>query len=606
MTRTDWLAVGVLLLATALVAPWLAADPLTFDEVRSLVASGAGFHGPTSYPLGVWGRVAAQSPDQALGFPFVVYPWVALVGTSELALRWLPTLAGLLTVALVYRTGRELFSPSAGLAAALVLATSVLYLAYMHKFRVFTLVSLAVALTLWGYWRLALRPRPPGMLARAAFVVGGIGLFYGHYFTTPLVAALGLFHLARPPYDRRWWSVVGTALVPIAVFALEVPVILRGLAFNSGRSHLHELSLPPLGVINGVATYFSNGYPWLLVVLLAVAVWGGWRQRRVWWLLVAVVGMVTAYVAMNEIVNLFLLRRIRYALGLWVPLALLVGYAMTVTGTRWRWLTPLLMVGWAGLGITATVSGALMDFDSGDDRIFPDWRQVVDPVRAASDPGDVTLLVGRHSDRQWHYTHGIDPLPVFKSDMDTGYLPLMVEDALRVWLIEERTTSVNGRDEMARAYLDEQQYTVCDTLYDAWDFRLTLYAAAPTFCPSDTQTADFGGLLVLGDWAVTGEDDSVTVNLNWRISEDMTPWTYSAAVYLLDDQNAVVAQADIGFDGADGPQTPMRAVLTPPDDAAYTVAVTVYAWETGAKLPVAALMDDVTVQGDLLLLDDSC
>ncbi len=605
MTRTDWLAVGVLLLALVLAVPWLAADPLTFDEVRSLVASGAGFHGPVDYPFGVWERLVSQSPDQALGFPFVVVPWVALVGTSELALRWLPTLAGLLTIALTYRLGRELFGASAGLAAALVLATSVLYLAYMHKFRVFTLVSLAVALTLWGYWRLALRPRPPGVGARAAFIGGGIGLFYGHYFTTPLVVALGLFHLSRPPYDRRWWSVVGTALVPIAVFGFEVPVILRGLAFNSGREYLHDQALPPLGVVDGVATYFSNGYPWLLAGLLAVALWHGWRIRRIWWLLFVALGMVAAHIAMNEVVNLFLLRRIRYALGVWVPLALLVGYAMAVAGTRWRLITPALMVGWALLGVAATRSGELMAFDSGDDRVFPDWREVTAPVRAGSAPGDVMLLVGRHSDRQWHYTHGIDPLPVFGGDMDAGYLPLMIADAPRVWLVEERTTTVSGRDEMARNYLDDNAYIICETPYDDWDFRLTLYAATPTFCPSAVQTADFGGMLVLGDWAITADDETVMVDLNWRIAPEMPSWTYSAAVYLLDGENAVVAQVDIGFDGADGPHKPMRAVLTPPDESTHRVAVTVYAWETGAKLPVSALADAVTVSGDLLVLSAS-
>lgn len=606
MTRADWLAVGVLLLAAGLAAPWLAADPLTFDEVRSLVASGAGFHGPVAYPFGVWERVAAQSPDQALGWAFVVYPWVALVGTSEAALRWLPLLAGLLAIALTYRTGRELFGPSAGLGAALVLATSALYLAYMHKFRVFTLVSLAVALALWGYWRLALRPRPPGAGARAAFVAGGVGLFYGHYFTTPLVAALALFHLARAPYDRRWWGVVATALVPIAIFGFQVPVILRGLAFNSGRGHLHELALPAAGVLGAVATYFSNGYPALLVALLGVAVWGGWRSRRAWLLLAAVAGMVAAYVVMNEIVNLFLLRRVRYALGVWVPLALLAGYGMALAGRRWRVLTPLLALGWAVLGVTATLSGGLMAFTSGDDRVFPDWRQVVDPVRAESDPGDVTLLVGRHSDRQWHYTHGIDPLPVFKGDMDAGYLPLMVAGAPRVWLIEDRTTTLNGRDDLARAYLDETGYTACAVRYDGWDFRLTHYAATPTFCPTDARAADFGGLLHLAAWDVGERDGAVTVDLNWHIGPQMPPWTYSAAAYLLDGSGGVVAQADIGFDAADGPFTPMRAVLTPPPAAApYTVAVTVYAWETGAKLPVTALADTVRADGALLVLADT-
>ena len=83
--------------------------------------------------------------------------WGRATGWSELAVRALPWLTGLLTLACVYRFGRALFTARVALTATLLLSTSVVFLTYMHVARSYAAAMLFAAIVLWAYWRVALQ-----------------------------------------------------------------------------------------------------------------------------------------------------------------------------------------------------------------------------------------------------------------------------------------------------------------------------------------------------------------------------------------------------------------------------------------------------------------
>ena len=159
--------------------------------------------------------------------------WGRLVGWSEVAVRALSLFFGMLTLAWVYRTGRDLLAPQAGLFAALLLSASVFFLAYMIHARAFTLIALCSTLCIWSYWRLVLNPRPTGMGAPAGLLLGSVGLLYSHYFSALFLPALGLFHLLFVPKNRRWWRpVLLLGLAPCLATA-QLPLSCRGLAITA-------------------------------------------------------------------------------------------------------------------------------------------------------------------------------------------------------------------------------------------------------------------------------------------------------------------------------------------------------------------------------------
>ena len=242
VTTTAWLwALLPLLFAATIVIPLLDVDAFSGDEPASLFAAGIRRPGPWS-PADVWGQTA---PRHAPGWAMLLSVWGPFVGWSEFAIKALSFFVGLLTLAWVYRTGRDLFAPAAGLFAALLLSASVIHLAYMTRADLYALVALCAAICLWYYWRVALYPQQPGKGVQAGLLLGSIGLLYSHYLGALLLPVLGLFHLLFVPKNRRWWRPVLLFGLATLAGALQLPLLLRGLAYTEGEDLAsHFLAAP--------------------------------------------------------------------------------------------------------------------------------------------------------------------------------------------------------------------------------------------------------------------------------------------------------------------------------------------------------------------------
>ena len=283
-----------------------------------------------------------RSPDQAWGHVVVFSQWGRLAGWSELAIRSLPWLTGLLTLAWVYRIGRALFTARVALTAMLLLSTSVVFLTYMHKARSYGLAMLFAAIVLWAYWRVALHPLTPGLGARALLVLGATGLLYAHYFGALLLPALALFHLFFVRKERRWRQPV-VLLGLAALLALpQVPDLLSGIAHNQEKDHLHAEALRYPEVIATFLRYLSNGLleirrPFSTLFTLALPlplVLFGWRSRRnrqcpgaVWYLLLTGILLLLLLLGASEWLRVFEEKRVRYLVMLWLPSLLLFSQA---------------------------------------------------------------------------------------------------------------------------------------------------------------------------------------------------------------------------------------------------------------------------------------
>ena len=258
-TSLSWLwALLPLLLAAALAIPLLDVDAFNGDEPASLVAAGIMRSGPWSLEE-VLSPVARASPEQALGWPLLLSAWGRFVGWSEVAVRALSLFFGMLTLAWVYRTGRDLLAPRAGLFAALLLSASVFFLAYMIHARAFTLIALCSTLCIWSYWRLVLNPRPTSMGAPAGLLLGSVGLLYSHYFSALFLPALGLFHLLFVPKSRRWWRPVLLIAVAALLAMLQLPGFLEGLKDTAADEALHSQALSGAAVAAHLVRFLSNG-----------------------------------------------------------------------------------------------------------------------------------------------------------------------------------------------------------------------------------------------------------------------------------------------------------------------------------------------------------
>ncbi len=606
-----WQATLVLLLAGALAVPQLNFDAFSEDELNSIIVSGGAHYGELTYPLGVIAKTNEHSPDQALGFPLIARLWGDFVGWSEFALRVLPTLAGLLTLALVYRLGSDLFTPLVGFVAVLSMATSTFYITYMHKFRTFTLLSLAIALTLWCYWRVALAPSKPGWVAHVGLVVGGLGLVYLHYFAVPVLVALGAYHLLFVRKDGRWWRAVGLfALVGLA-FLPQVAFLLEGLSYNvTSNPDLRRRALSPGGVVLRMLTFFGNGIPVVTVGFLAGAATAFFLvirndiRHRIG--LVAFLGVMVllGIILMNELAGVMVPRRVRYLMPLWVPLSLLVGVAIWKIYALNAVLGRMILVVWAVFGVAVNIDGSLMVFDGGDDGRTPAWREATAVVYSDGDPGDAYLYVGVFEQLLGHYTHELPNRHFIFPYLGEADMSNAVADHNRVWLTWSRAFGYPQNLPTLLQLFERRQYVQCDIYWADELFETSLYAKSQVFCPEGDTLLRFGDDFTLVGWEQIPDAETLTVNTNWQLAPGIPLHTYSIGVYVFDDAGQLRTQQDVPLDAADGPYFPAQAILDvsalAPGD--YTLRTAVYEWQTGERLTGQDLRPDSALAGTLLSL----
>ena len=608
--RHAWLwALLPLLLAAALVAPILGKHVFDSDEAATMINAGARHLGPFTPAEAVHTSVT-RSPDQAWGHVVVFSQWGRVVGWSELAIRTLPWLTGLLTLAWVYRLGRALLSQRIALTTMLLLSTSLVFLIYMHKARPYGLAMLFAVIILWAYWRIALHPRPPGRGARAVLVLGATGLLYAHYFAALLLPALALFHLFFVRKERRWWQPV-LLLGLAALLALpQVPDLLSGIAHNQEKDLLHAEALRYPEVIAAFLLYLSNGlleirrpFSTLFALALPLPLFiFGWRSRRnrqppgaVWYLLLTSILLLLLLLGAIEWLLVFKDKRLRYLVTLWPPVLLLISQAfIQPSRVNLRRSVGLALVALMAL---AGASGFLLEAELVR---FSRLRSVpIAATRAIAAEGSANgfLVVGRSlslvgAGRVYElYTGAYDKRRMLLEAYTTSdELLKRAQEHDLVWLMslssQEKALHLPSHIERFR----QDGWFHCRSWRDSAvalelllaplstaSGRLQFESAATLLAPDDLLLRD--GRLLL--WAGLRSEDETFLD------------RYSLAIHIIDSRSGMrVAQADTGV----GPGTYVQLCreidvsALPPGD--YEVRVALYDWQTGVRLSAHDLETD--------------
>ena len=141
---------------------------------------------------------------------------------SEVGARLLSILSAVLTVPLIYLTGRRMFDALVGLLAAGLLTLNAFFVQYAQEARSYALALLLVTAATYLFVRAIDRPTPRAWLTYAA--VATLAL-YAHYFAGLVVLA----HLTALPFrwptaGRRWpflaFALVALASAPLALAAM--------------------------------------------------------------------------------------------------------------------------------------------------------------------------------------------------------------------------------------------------------------------------------------------------------------------------------------------------------------------------------------------------
>lgn len=281
------LLLGVILLGTALRFHALGEDSLWNDEI--IQAAWA------RESLGWIYNQLRPSFEAALGV--YILHFVRLVGENEFILRFPGVLYGILSLALIYRLGRQLLEPLTGVLAALLLAVSAFHLRHSQEVHPYTLVVMLSILSLDGFVRTLRRPT---WGAWSVWILATALSVYAHPFTIFVFAAemgtvailrIGrLLQMARPVQLKRF--LLGGMLVVLLWMPEFVPALPDLMTRSSSQAvvdssaasgaWLPTLLVDPSSLVRELAISFA-GTPTnlaVLAILVAVGIFAVWIDRR--------------------------------------------------------------------------------------------------------------------------------------------------------------------------------------------------------------------------------------------------------------------------------------------------------------------------------------
>ena len=243
-----------LLLACALILSLLGANSaLRSDEVWSVETASHSF-----------GQMMAELKDDVHPplFYLLLFPWMRLVGTSEVAIRALSGLLFVLAVWTVYKWAETLGGPRAGLLSAAIFLSCPLSLVAAQLARMYSLLLLASALSTWMYWNVFVGGKQRYLPWWAAANVVGSMTHVWFFF---LLFAQGMHWLLWRRKDGLRFALGGAvSLTPYGL--LWLPVLIRQLRKSSEATAW--LEVPGLTDLEQLAFFYGGVFalalPWLL------------------------------------------------------------------------------------------------------------------------------------------------------------------------------------------------------------------------------------------------------------------------------------------------------------------------------------------------------
>ena len=471
-------------------------------------------------------------------FPFIIHFWARLVdalpgtdpGTAgrDVAFRLFPCLVGILTIPLVFLTGRTLLKDdAAALLGALVFAISPFQVNYAQELRNYTChVALGTAAFLFVVKALE-ENRVRHWVAWTLCAAAGI---YNNSFMVWVIVALNGYFVTVLPWHAgrlRAWIASNLAVILLAIPALKLAMFYAAV-FESAHEHWYPYPSPRLVLLTFKAFFMGYSpsrlaYTAMVVVAGTLTLLGLVRLRHSPRAMLALCALALVPTLGNAIYfqfSNFPYYTHRLMICSAVPCYILVGYGMRVVKHR-------AFSAVAAILFIALTLPALADHYA--NRIHPVWDHRVavlhkienrDAARFVADRCDERdiighrvrytvfsfdyYLAGHNVDRRvlcftrlgsesatWGYPH----LPIYEN---YGVLPVRVEDCIatasRLWYVKTfwEPYAYDPESELLRRWFDAHAFRQLSQPFDG--LTLFLYDNAPDAraAARTWQLADFG------------------------------------------------------------------------------------------------------------------
>ena len=463
--------------------------------------------------------------------------WGDVFGSSELALRSLSAVWGLVAVVLTFLIGKRLFGTLQGTLAALLLAVAPLAVYYSQEVRMYAQVTALGLLATYAYAR-----RNDWLYALA-----GLASLYTQYLGIAFLIALNAHAIVwfRTRQQKEWLTWLAANAVIAVGFLPWLPTFIdqQSHALNTSPRNVLGLTQETFTAYGGGVAH-SDIFLWAGVLLVVLACVGFALSRDLEsaslclliWLLP--LGLV---VALGLKSGLF---EVRY-LVLGLPGLLL----LTAVGAA-RIVPRQLVLAPVGLALAPAIIGlSAQYFDPSLAR--DDYRGLVADIEREARPTDAVVLVAPNQTEIFgYYYHGELPMiglpaqrPIDPQDT-TQRLDAIRSRYERVWLVSWAQAEADPKGLIA-GWLADNGFQATHQWYGSVQLALIGFAPAATTRKVDA-ALDNGVVLDayrIASWSLK-PGETLDLTLVWRAAKGPTTDHWKVFTHLLDSASEVVAQRD--------------------------------------------------------------
>ncbi|TVR20648.1 MAG: hypothetical protein EA396_10305 [Anaerolineaceae bacterium] len=566
------LIVAVLLLAAATRWHMIGEQSLWNDEGTSYVQA--------TRSLGAIADNAARDIHPP-GYYWMLAGWVRLVGTSELGLRSLSALAGVLSVALTFALGRRLFGAAVGGLAAGFVALNTFSITYGQEARMYALLAMWGAASMWLFavFALSANQQTRRRAAPALALVNAAGL-YTHYAFPFVMLAQGIAFLVyaalkitaptirRDMADWKRQTALYVALnaLTLALFAPWLSTALAqittwpttGDAIPASEALAVILGYMAFGITSGPGVTIAVAFFLLFALVQARDETDAEARPRAGWRVLVPVLWVAVSVGLFMALDLFREANLKFLLPAQIGFALWMARGVAVL---WHIRTrddhalirhtPKIaaLLGTAYLFVTLGAGLSPLYHDPAYQR--DDYRAIVADIESNLHRDDAIILngAGQAEVFGYYYTGAAEvyPLPEGFSigDEDTAAQTRAI--IARHRMIYAVLWGTDERD--PRRVVETTLGTLAYPVDSRWfgDVRLARYAAGDDMPPATALDLRFGDSITLIDYTLSPvtvrAGDAVRLRLTWQ-AETALDGRYKVFVQLLNPDGVLVAQRD--------------------------------------------------------------
>ena len=202
-----WLVAG---LGLALRAFQLNRDGLWNDEAFSVMAA--------SQPFTQMFAEIVRDGVHPPAFYLYLHPWISLFGNSEIAVRSLSVLFGVLSIGLIYVLAKRLYGAQTALMATFLLAVSSFHIFYSQEARMYIFMAPPALASFYFLHRLM---EGRNLKLYAGYIISSVIFLYTHIYAVFFIVAQNLYYLCLllfAPPDKRvklsdWVVVQGLTVI---------------------------------------------------------------------------------------------------------------------------------------------------------------------------------------------------------------------------------------------------------------------------------------------------------------------------------------------------------------------------------------------------------